>query len=301
MRERGVTAVAMEVSSHALTLGRVDGVGLRRGGLHQPHPGPPRLPRRHGGVRGGQGIAVHAPARAARRRQPRRPGRPAAGRRSRAIPTLGLRRGRRLAGQRASRRAPRAAASGCAGPGVDLRRRRRSCPATTTSATPSPPSPRWSRRGSTRRPPSRASAALPGVPGRMERVDEGQAVPRRRRLRAHPRRRARRCCARCRAVTPGRVLVVLGCGGDRDRGKRPLMGPGRRRRRRRRGAHQRQPAQRGPARHPGRGGAPTPPARWSSPTGAAAIAHAVGARPARATASSSPARATRPARRSRAR
>ena len=42
----GVDACVMEVSSHALALHRVDGVVYDVAALHQPLPGPPRLPRR---------------------------------------------------------------------------------------------------------------------------------------------------------------------------------------------------------------------------------------------------------------
>ena len=59
MQERGLDSCVMEVSSHALAQHRVDGVGLRRGAVHQPLPGPPRLPRRHGRLLRRQGVAVH--------------------------------------------------------------------------------------------------------------------------------------------------------------------------------------------------------------------------------------------------
>ena len=69
----------------------------------------------------------------------------------------------------------------------------------------------------------RGVAELPGVPGRMERVDAGQpylAVV----DYAHSPDAVERLLDAVRAVTAGRVIGVLGCGGDRDRGKRPAMG-----------------------------------------------------------------------------
>ncbi len=62
-----------------------------------------------------------------------------------------------------------------------------------------------------------------GVPGRLERVDAGQAwlaiVDY-----AHKPDAVTAALNALRSVTSGRLIVVIGAGGDRDKGKRPLMG-----------------------------------------------------------------------------
>jgi UDP-N-acetylmuramoyl-L-alanyl-D-glutamate--2,6-diaminopimelate ligase len=66
-------------------------------------------------------------------------------------------------------------------------------------------------------------AELRAVPGRFERVDEGQpfvvVVDY-----AHTDDALRNAIAVARGLDPKRVITLFGCGGDRDRTKRPLMG-----------------------------------------------------------------------------
>ncbi len=69
---------------------------------------------------------------------------------------------------------------------------------------------------------ARGLTSLPGVPGRLERI-EGRGVAAFVDY-AHTDDALAKACAALRELSPRRLLVVFGCGGDRDRGKRPLMG-----------------------------------------------------------------------------
>jgi UDP-N-acetylmuramoyl-L-alanyl-D-glutamate--2,6-diaminopimelate ligase len=66
-------------------------------------------------------------------------------------------------------------------------------------------------------------AQMAAVPGRFERIDEGQpflvVVDY-----AHTDDALRNVILTARALKPKRVITLFGCGGDRDRAKRPLMG-----------------------------------------------------------------------------
>jgi UDP-N-acetylmuramoyl-L-alanyl-D-glutamate--2,6-diaminopimelate ligase len=70
---------------------------------------------------------------------------------------------------------------------------------------------------------ARGIEACKGVPGRFEKVDEGQPF-----LvivdYSHTDDALRNAIAAARSLEPRRVITLFGCGGDRDRTKRPLMG-----------------------------------------------------------------------------
>lgn len=63
---------------------------------------------------------------------------------------------------------------------------------------------------------------FPGIPGRMQKVEAGQAATVLIDY-AHTEDALENALSMLRALTPGKLRVVFGCGGNRDRGKRPIM------------------------------------------------------------------------------
>ena len=220
MRERGTTAVAMEVSSHALALGRVDGVRYDVAGftnLSQDHLDFHASMQEYEAAK----ASLFTPQRA-------RTGvvnvDDAAGRRivrSARIPVVTFGEDADWSVREVDLR-PDGSRFRVRGPGVDVRASVRLAGAFNTANALTAIA-CLVTAGVPVEAAVRGVAACPGVPGRMEPVDAGQPF-----LAlvdyAHTPDAVSRLVAAARGLTSGRVIVVLGCGGDRDRAKRPLMG-----------------------------------------------------------------------------
>jgi UDP-N-acetylmuramoyl-L-alanyl-D-glutamate--2,6-diaminopimelate ligase len=220
MRERGTTAVAMEVSSHALVLGRVDGVRYDVAGftnLSQDHLDFHASMEEYEAAK----ASLFTPERA-------RTGvvnvDDAAGRRiarSAGIPMVTFGEDADWSVREVDLR-PDGSRFRVRGRGVDVRASVR-LPGAFNTANALAALACLVTAGVPVDHAVRGVADCHGVPGRMERVDAGQPF-----LAlvdyAHTPDAVSRVVGAARGLTTGRVIVVLGCGGDRDRAKRPLMG-----------------------------------------------------------------------------
>ena len=220
MRERGTTAVAMEVSSHALALGRVDGVRYDVAGftnLSQDHLDFHASMEEYEAAKASLFTAARARTGvvnvddAAGRRIVRGAG----------IPVVTFGEDADWSVREVDLR-PDGSSFRVRGPGADVRASVQ-LPGAFNTANALAAIACLVTAGVPLEAAVRGVAACPGVPGRMERVDAGQPF-----LAlvdyAHTPDAVSRLVAAARGLTRGRVVVVLGCGGDRDRAKRPLMG-----------------------------------------------------------------------------
>ncbi len=233
MLDGGDRACAIEVSSHALALGRADAIEFAAAvftNLTQDHLDFHRDMEDYFLAKRLLFVPEHGPA-------PRV-----------SVVNIGDPYGRRLAaggsgcahvrGRRAGRlprrrpplRAHRLPASRSRRPPASARADAPACPAASTSRTRSG---RWRPctrlGGGPRRAAGRAASAASHVPGRFEPVDEGQDFAVLVDYAHTPDSlenvlRAARDLDDGEAGGPARVICVFGAGGDRDRGKRPLMG-----------------------------------------------------------------------------
>ncbi|MER5884493.1 UDP-N-acetylmuramoyl-L-alanyl-D-glutamate--2,6-diaminopimelate ligase [Streptomyces sp. NPDC001941] len=225
MRERGVESVAMEVSSHALVLGRVDGCVFDVAVFNNLSP-------EHMEFHSGMEDYFQAKAQLFTERRSRR-----------GVVNLDDEYGRRLVTES---EVPVTTFSAEGHPDADWRAEDVLVgPTDSTFTIVGPGGERISARAPLPGPfnvantlaavvtlatagfdPQTAAdgvAAVPGVPGRLERVDEGQpylAVV----DYAHKTDAVESVLRSLRKVTEGRLHIVLGCGGDRDTTKRAPMG-----------------------------------------------------------------------------